>query len=327
MDHMGHSGDGYHEYHHHHHDPSQGQAHQGGHGDHQAFADQGQAHQGGHGGHQGLSDQGQAHQGGHGDHQGVANQGGAHQGGGGQGFQDPSNQGFPNNGTANQGPFQQIGGGSHPPPQPPSQPSTALPGISGGPPPVILAPLLVNRPKTNTRSRPKSSSQYSVLSSPTLTNFSVDHGLIDETSIPAQGTMIVGPPSIGHRSSSASSSSLGHRSSSGRDGYGQDLEYSPRTKQTLLDQTRYHDSSSTQHMSSRVLPISPRIATIPSAQVFEIRAPQEGHSEAVGSIVSTGNVSSLNTFDRRHPQAMDDNQNNNSLFSPYSRSSRNPEDA
>ncbi|KAG0292599.1 hypothetical protein BGZ98_002528, partial [Dissophora globulifera] len=311
-------------YHHHgghhdpnfHHDPSQGQgqAHQG--GQNQGLDGQGQAHQGGNGvQHQGISDQGQAHYGQPGQNQGVSGQGGAH-----QGYDPnfthhgPSNTGFhhhgPTSGPSTHGaPVQHVPqnpisntGGAHQIPLPTGQPMSPPGGINIGPPVGPIPPPLhlLTKPKGG---RPDSSTQYSMLlPSPTNTNFSTDLGLIDETSIPAQGTMTIGPLPIEPEYHLSPRSSIGSRwggSAGGGGGGGdgmQEFGYSPQSKQTLLNQARYQDltsssfpsSSSSPHTSSRVLPSSPQVATIPSRPTNEIRNPQDRNS-VVGKITTTGN--------------------------------------
>jgi hypothetical protein len=220
----------------------------------------------------------------------------------------PGNQpSIPNNPVQTLGgghPAQTLGGG-----HPATQPLGVL-GSSGPVPPAgPVPPPLVNRPKTNSLTRPESTAFYSVLMpvSPTTTNHSADlshieealatHAPIDTTAIPVDSV----------------------------DSVAQDLGYSPQSKKVLLDQTRYHDATSSQHTSSRVFQ-SPRIATVPSTQPPEIRAPQERHSEHVGSIISTGNVSSLNTFDRRHPQSHEGDSARDSLFYDYPPVARAPQD-
>lgn len=356
----GHHGDG--QYHQDYQGFDQGHAHQGAdglqgqahHGGDQGLSNTGpQGHHGGDGQYQSLSNQGGAQQGGQGQYQGLANQGGAHQGGAqgqfqgapdqtgaqitghqnvGQGFQNTNTQGF--SGQGQSGPFQNttaqptsgpggatgyqnvlpgnqpsipnnpvqtLGGG-----QPATQPLGVLGGSGPVPPAGPIPPPLVNRPKTNSLTRPESTAYYSVLMpvSPTTTNHSADLSHIQEaleTQAPVETT--VNPV----------------------DSLAQDLGYSPQSKKVLLDQTRYHDATSSQHTSSRVL-TSPRIATVPSMQPPEVRAPQERHSELVGSIVSTGNVSSLNTFDRRHPQSHEGESARDSLFYDYPSVARAPQD-
>ncbi|KAK3805615.1 MAG: hypothetical protein J3Q66DRAFT_360459 [Benniella sp.] len=304
---------------------NQGHGHQGGGGDgYQGFSDTGHHGGGGDGQFQGFSDQGTTQGGGgqtqvqpqgHGFDQGGANQLGG-------GTQDPGSQGFSNQGpsgtfqttpqpTSGPGgsnglgggfqnnlpggnqtglpdnPFQNIGQG-YQSGQPPSQQPGSM-SSSGEPPvlpPLAPAPPLINRPKTGSIVRPESSSTYSVLMPSTPSTHSVDLGHIDEA--------------------------------------GEDLGYSPRSKQALLDQTRYHDAISTQHPNPRVL--SPKIATIPSTQVHEARAPQLRDSEAVGAILTTGNTSSLNTFDRRHPQSHESDSARDSLFFDPSTNVRGPQD-
>ncbi|KAG0333330.1 hypothetical protein BG000_009248 [Podila horticola] len=103
--------------------------------------------------------------------------------------------------------------------------------------------------------------------------------------------------------------------------YANNTGYSPQSKQNLLTQVQGANYSQDlnyvrppPHASPRVL-VSPTIATIPPANVRPmVRAPQDRtSSEAVGAITSTGNVSSLNTFDRRHPQLQGDGHHE-SLF-------------
>ncbi|KAF9348008.1 hypothetical protein BGX34_002757 [Mortierella sp. NVP85] len=183
-------------------------------------------------------------------------------------------------------PFQNIGQG-YPSGQPSQQPGSM--SSSGGPPtlpPLAPAPPLINRPKTGSIVRPESSSTYSVLMPSSPSTHSVDLGHIDEA--------------------------------------GEDIGYSPQSKQALLDQTRYHDAISAQHPNPRVL--SPKVATIPSTQVHEARAPQLRDSEAVGAILTTGNTSSLNTFDRRHPQSHESDSARDSLFFDPSTNVRGPQD-
>ncbi|KAG0024864.1 hypothetical protein BGZ81_007572 [Podila clonocystis] len=86
--------------------------------------------------------------------------------------------------------------------------------------------------------------------------------------------------------------------------------YSPQSKQNLLAQFQAANYSQDlnyvrpppANASSRVL-VSPTIATIPQAVKPVVRAPQDRtSSDVVGAITSTGNVSNMNTYDRRHPQ-------------------------
>ncbi|KAF9991102.1 hypothetical protein BGZ75_006056, partial [Mortierella antarctica] len=210
------------------------------------------------------------------------------------------------------------------------------PGLGGAPPPMLpvheVVPDMRRAPKINSSSRPPSSQYSMLLASPTNSHATADYGLVDETSVPARGTMAIGPhyssppalqASLSHRVSNISQTSSGYWEDPQQQ---QDYGYSPTNKQSLLDQSRYYNQqqqqdgsyvrppqvpagssaiAATAHTSSRVLPIpSPRIATIPPPlpTVPEVRAPQDRNSEAVGAVTSTGNVSDINTFDRRHPQ-------------------------
>ncbi|KAF9196765.1 hypothetical protein BGZ50_007010 [Haplosporangium sp. Z 11] len=305
---------------------------------------QGQAHQGHfQDGVQGISDQGQVHQTqpGH----GIPDQLSVQQGGGDLGHQDPSGQGghldqsnlhqtqidnqyhspsVADQGPAHQDPSHHFGGGQQPAPTPAPQPahipSTGAPML----PPVITPDM---RRSKLSATRPDSTIHY--LASPTHSNASVDYTFLEDVS--ASGPM---PP--GHRPLSTATSHRTSLTSVGEGGglsntmqtwdenmqqqHQQQYGYSSQSKQAFLDQARYqnnrpspqHSQSFVRpppagvHTSSRVLPVSPRIATIPPPQLApEVRAPQDRHSDAVATIVSTGNVSSLNTFDRRHPQLGD----------------------
>ncbi|KAI1297779.1 hypothetical protein EDD11_006927 [Mortierella claussenii] len=342
-----------------HQDPTQGHAHQGG-PDHQGFQDQGQAHQGsqgqgGQGQNQGLPDQGTAHHYQPG-HHGLADQGGASQG---HGFQDPHAQGLSQQGTAHQGgyhiptqnvaapgqaipnqtpgvtgghpfppqnPLQTLGGGQAPPPTVPH--AHGLPGANFNAPVGAPVPPLASRPVSTTR--------YSILmpASPTTTHYSVDGGLVDETEVPARGSATIGPLPLSNidrvPSMASSRSSVGYYGGAGgawddgsnTSGYQHEFGYSPvMNKQPLLNHALYHDASSQQHTSGRVLPgggvVSPKIATIPTITSPTVRAPQDdSEADRVGSMVSSGNVSSLNTFDRRHPQTHEGSDGSGSLFDP-----------
>ncbi|KAG0262051.1 hypothetical protein BG011_000404 [Mortierella polycephala] len=293
----------------------------------QSDFNQGQAHQGHfQDGGQSIPDQGQAHQSqpGH----GISDQPNAQQGGGDLGHQDPSGQGGHSDQNNmyhgrpdNQDPFHHFGGGQQPAPvpQPVHVPGSDAPML----PPVITSDM--RRSKLNAM-RPDSTVQY--LASPTHSNATVDYTLLEDVSV--SGSM---PP--GHRPLSTATSYRTSLSSAGGGGgrgpgntmqtwdenmqqqHQQQYGYSPRNEQAFLDQAHYQEDGSLlqhsqsyirpspagMHTSSRVLPVSPRIATIPPPQLApEVRAPQDRNSETVAAIVSTGNVSSLNTFDRRHPQ-------------------------
>ncbi|KAF8982774.1 hypothetical protein BGZ46_000689 [Entomortierella lignicola] len=351
-----HGGDIHHDHHyhhdqnhHHHHDPSQNHAH-----DNNPGQDPGQQNM--HQNHPGLDQGGDGQQGFQSNGQGVQGNGQGFQGNGqgfqgngqgfqgnGHGFQGANGQGLQGNGQGFQGgshgtgshvtqptstpggggvghqgpgaPSQQIGGGGgHQAPI-----SHGVPGSNSDLPISPIPPPLVNRPAS--RMRPDSSNQYSMLvpASPTISSFSGEGGLVDDTSIPAQGTMTIAPLPLNY------SNSIGSSVSSWED-RSQDLGYSPRSKQALLNQARLYDTNSSQHNSGRVFP-STNVATIPVPQAPEVRAPQDAsQTDAIGSFVSTGNVSSLNTFDRRHPQSHDTSQGSDSLFDFSSEpSSRNPQ--
>jgi len=91
--------------------------------------------------------------------------------------------------------------------------------------------------------------------------------------------------------------------------------YSPPIRQNLLQQVQAANYSQDVNYvrpppphPPRVM-VSPTIATIPPPANAKpvVRAPQDRtSSEAVGAITTSGNVSSLNTFDRRHPQLQGD---------------------
>ncbi|KAI9237353.1 MAG: hypothetical protein BYD32DRAFT_461677 [Podila humilis] len=91
--------------------------------------------------------------------------------------------------------------------------------------------------------------------------------------------------------------------------------YSPPGRQNLLQQVQAaHYNQDLNYVRPppanppRVM-VSPTIATIPPPADTKpvVRAPQDRtSSEAVGAITTTGNVSGLNTFDRRHPQLQGD---------------------
>ncbi|KAF9355260.1 hypothetical protein BGX26_006808 [Mortierella sp. AD094] len=263
--------------------------------------------------------------------------------GGSQGFHDPGSQGFTQSqptttpggsGTMGQGPTpgSAVGGGGggggqgisnvNPlqhlgvgvgqlPPTPHGVPGNGLPPIN-----------LQTRPSGGSKARPDSSNQYSMLlpTSPTNSTFSGEGGLVDDTSIPAQGTVTIAPLPLDYRHSITSSNDSW-------DDRSQELGYSPRSKQALLNQSRYYDAASSQHSSGRVFP-SPHVATIPVAHSPEVRSPQDvSQDNTIDSVVSTGNVSSLNTFDRRHPQSHEGAEGIGSLFAvSSSASSRNPQD-
>ncbi|KAG0020146.1 hypothetical protein BGZ80_004697 [Entomortierella chlamydospora] len=191
-------------------------------------------------------------------------------------------------------------------------------GVGQLPPPINLQ----TRPSGGFKVRPDSSNQYAILmpASPTITTLSGEGGLVDDTSVPAQGTVTVAPLPLDYRHSITSSNDSW-------DDRSQDLGYSPHNTQTVLNQSRYYDATSSQHNSGRVFP-SPNIATIPVAHSSEVRSPQDSsHEVKFDSIVSNGNVSSLNTFDRRHPQSHEGSEGSGSLFAvSSSASSRNPQD-
>jgi len=286
---------------------NQGQAHHGGGGDGyqglsdngQGFSNQGQAHHGGDG-YQGFSDTGH-HGGGDGQFQGLSDQGttqggggqtqiqpqghgfdqgGADQlGGGAQGFHDPGSEGFSNQGPS--GTFQTTSQLTSAPSDSgglgsgfqnglPGGNQTSLPdnigqrhpsGQPGAPqqrtyvlPPIGTAPALIHRTKVGSM-RPESTSQYSVL-------------------IP--------------------SSSINTTRQSHIDETGEDLGYSPRSSQALVDPTRYHDPN------SRVQ--SPSITTIPFTQLHEARGPQVRYGEEAMGIPSPVNRSPPNIVERGHPQ-------------------------
>ncbi|KAF9110674.1 hypothetical protein BGX27_006022 [Mortierella sp. AM989] len=355
MDHTG--GDMHHDYHNHHHDTHydhdpgqtnmQSDMHNHSHGYDNPYQDQpGQSNmhhqepgfnQGGNGqgfqgdGGQGFQgDGGQGFQGGDGQgFQGGDGQG--FQGNGGQGFQGDGSQGFTqtqptstpgSGGMMNQcptpgdpgisqlNPVQTVGGIQQLP----------IAGFSGGLPPAPVPPL-VNRPNTGSKPRPDSSNQYSILmpTSPTNSTFSGEGGLIDGTSIPAQGAMTIAPLPLDYRHSIASSNDSWEDKS-------QEYGYSPQSKQALLNQTRYYDASASQHNSGRVF-ASPNIATISAINPSGVRSPQDATQvDVYGSATSAGFASSLNTFDRRHPQSHEEAQGTDSLFHVASRDSRNPQD-
>ncbi|KAF9347082.1 hypothetical protein BGX34_003417 [Mortierella sp. NVP85] len=330
---QGEYGDGHHGYYHL--DPSQGLRY-GHDGPYQDFPDQGhsfgdqQAHHGsdgqfdhlnqehGHGpgnggnGYQGFSDTGH-HGGGDGQFQGLSDQG-TTQGGGSQpqganqlggGTQDPGSSGFLDQGPLStflttQHPTSAPGGGfqsglpgqGFPSGQPGAPQQLGMSGTEGPlfpPPPGSAPPPLVGRPKINSKTRPRpESSTYSVLMplSPTNTTHSTDLSHIDEA-----------------------------------EDY---LGYSPRSRQSHLDQMRYHDAISAQHPNPRVL--SPKIAAIPSTQAYEARAPQLRDSQVVEAILSTGNVSPRDSLDRRHPQFHESDSARDSLFFSPSTNVRGPQD-
>ncbi|KAF9954958.1 hypothetical protein BGZ72_004152 [Mortierella alpina] len=312
-------------------DQSQGFSDQG-----QAY--QGQQPGGG-GGHQGgIPDQLGANQSGFHDPgtHGISDQGTAYQGQLDHHFDpSPSDQA-----PGHQNPLTQIGDSQ--PPALHQSVNMPGPGLGGVPPPMLplheVVPDMRRAPKINSASRPPSSQYSMLLASPTNSHATADYGLVDETSGPARGTMAIGshyssppPPqaSLSHRMSNISHTSSGYWDET-QAPQQQEYAHSPTNKQSLLDQSRYYNQqqhqplqqdgsyvrppqistgssaiATTAHTSSRVLPVpSPRIATIPPPlpTVPEVRAPQDRNSEAVGAITSTGNVSSINTFDRRHPQ-------------------------
>ncbi|KAF9439269.1 hypothetical protein BGZ76_005998 [Entomortierella beljakovae] len=284
---------------------------QGFQGDSQGFQGDSQGFQGDSQGFQG-GDNGQGF---HGDNgQGIYSDGQGFDGNG-QGFDQGGNgQGFGSQGGSGQG-FQ-GGDGSFGHTQPTTTPgNTGIHNIGGAFP--LVPPPLLNKPKM----RPESSNQYSILTpaSPTNTTFSGEGGLVDETAIPAQGSMTISPLPLDYRTSITSS----HDS---WDDQSQAYGYSPQSKQALLNQTKFYEAA-TQHNSGRVLPSpSPKVATIALAQPAGVRAPQDaGQADIVGAMVSSGNVSSLNTFDRRHPQ-LSGGDGRDGVFYVSSESSRNPQD-
>ncbi|KAF9300724.1 hypothetical protein BGZ74_007560 [Mortierella antarctica] len=128
-----------------------------------------------------------------------------------------------------------------------------------------------------------------------------------------------------HRTSISSVDSSGNLQSWDGDSshtHANNTGYSPQSKQNLLTQVQAANYSQDlsyvrpppANASPRVL-VSPAIATIPPANVKPmVRAPQDRtSSDAVGAVTSTGNTSSLNTFDRRHPQLQGDGHHE-SLF-------------
>ncbi|KAF9158606.1 hypothetical protein BGX20_003312 [Mortierella sp. AD010] len=311
--------------------------HQGGNG---GFQGDGQGmHQGGSGGfqgdgqgiHQGIQGGNQGFQGGNQGNQGFQP---THQGiqGGNQGFHDPGSQGFTHsqptttpggNGAMGQGPTPggAIGGGFGGGSQGISNvspPQHFGAGVGQLPPPINLQ----TRPSGGFKVRPDSSNQYAILmpASPTITTLSGEGGLVDNTSVPAQGAMTVAPLPLDYRHSITSSNDSW-------DDRSQDLGYSPHSTQPILNQSRYYDTTSSQYNSGRVFP-SPGIATVPVAHSSEVRSPQDSsHEVKFDSVVSTGTVSSLNTIHRRHPQSHEGSEGSGSLFAvSSSASSRNPQD-
>ncbi|GJJ76825.1 hypothetical protein EMPS_09184 [Entomortierella parvispora] len=273
---------------------------------------------------------------------GLPDQGGAQQTLG-HGFHQPG----PTSSGGNQG-LTNVGGGSQISPStqptgPPGGGAPAPPAVGGGLPPpagptVIPPPLLVNPVELRKATRP-TSDQYTVLIPGSPTSSAGDWGgLVDMTSMPAEGSMTVGPLPLNNSGLDRFPSSATNRSgfnealpaapapgevSTGRDGLSAFHEYSSMAQNPPLRpiaNVSTRPTFSGQGSQSGYVPpplsslSSPRIATIPAAAKRTTNAPQEGSSAAVGAIVSTGNVSDLNTFERRAPQFQDGSGGSGSLF-------------
>jgi len=266
----------------------------------------------------------------------------------GQGFHQPETIG-----GAHQGPLTNVGGGGSQVPQwtgPPGGAPPAAPPVGGGlpappvPPTLIPPPLVINPHLELKKATRPTSDQYSVLIPGSPTSSAGDWGgLVDMTALPAEGSMTIGPLPLNSNSgldrfpSSATNKSgfseampampTPGEANPGRDGSAAFSGYSssnPISAQSLQPRpvvnTSTRPSLGGQGPQSGYVPpplsslTSPKVATIPAAPKRTTNAPQEGSSTAVGAIVTTGNVSGLNTFERRGPQFQDGSEGSGSLF-------------